>query len=68
MSTCIALNDVAELVITYQVNAPHLFHSRDILTAHQCALTFWTAAFPGLARDLPEVQESEALVAAEKKT
>lgn len=24
----------------------------------KCALTFWTAAFPGLARDLPEVRES----------
>ncbi|KAH8809474.1 autophagy-related protein 22-like protein [Flagelloscypha sp. PMI_526] len=23
-----------------------------------CALTFWTAAFPGLARDLPKVQQS----------
>lgn len=23
----------------------------------------WTAAFPGLARDLPEVQESENLLA-----
>ncbi|KAJ7865661.1 autophagy-related protein 22-like protein [Mycena olivaceomarginata] len=23
-----------------------------------CSLTFWTAAFPGLARDLPEVKES----------
>ncbi|KAJ7649889.1 MFS general substrate transporter [Roridomyces roridus] len=28
------------------------------LIAYQCALTFWTAAFPGLARDLPEVKES----------
>ncbi|KAI0264339.1 autophagy-related protein 22-like protein [Gloeopeniophorella convolvens] len=24
----------------------------------QCSLTFWTAAFPGLARNLPEVQHS----------
>lgn len=28
----------------------------------QCALTFWTAAFPGLARDLPEVRESATAV------
>ncbi|KAI0684590.1 MFS general substrate transporter [Cytidiella melzeri] len=28
------------------------------LVTYQCALTFWTAAFPGLARDLPEVQDS----------
>ncbi|PFH53151.1 hypothetical protein AMATHDRAFT_55614 [Amanita thiersii Skay4041] len=28
------------------------------LITYQCALTFWTAAFPGLARDLPEVKES----------
>ncbi|KAF7312596.1 Autophagy-related protein [Mycena indigotica] len=28
------------------------------LITYQCSLTFWTAAFPGLARDLPEVQQS----------
>ena len=28
------------------------------MITYQCSLTFWTAAFPGLARDLPEVQES----------
>jgi hypothetical protein len=28
------------------------------LISSQGALTFWTAAFPGLARNLPEVQES----------
>ncbi|KAJ8495671.1 hypothetical protein ONZ45_g12763 [Pleurotus djamor] len=28
------------------------------LITYQCTLTFWTAAFPGLARDLPEVKES----------
>ncbi|KZT01399.1 uncharacterized protein LAESUDRAFT_739186 [Laetiporus sulphureus 93-53] len=28
------------------------------LITYQCALTFWTAAFPGLAGDLPEVQAS----------
>ncbi|KZP31763.1 MFS general substrate transporter [Athelia psychrophila] len=28
------------------------------LITYQCALTFWTAAFPGLARNLPEVKES----------
>ncbi|KAF8623714.1 hypothetical protein AX17_007411 [Amanita inopinata Kibby_2008] len=28
------------------------------LITYQCALTFWTAAFPGLAKDLPEVKES----------
>ncbi|EJD06852.1 uncharacterized protein FOMMEDRAFT_75769 [Fomitiporia mediterranea MF3/22] len=28
------------------------------LIAYQGALTFWTAAFPGLARDLPEVKAS----------
>ncbi|KAF5359548.1 hypothetical protein D9756_003285 [Leucocoprinus leucothites] len=30
-------------------------------------LTFWTAAFPGLARDLPEVQESYDLVISGEK-
>lgn len=29
------------------------------LIGYQGALTFWTAAFPGLARDLPEMQRSE---------
>ncbi|ORX41263.1 protein-vacuolar targeting-related protein [Kockovaella imperatae] len=29
------------------------------LISYQGALTFWTAAFPGLARDLPEVKASE---------
>ncbi|WWC65513.1 uncharacterized protein I303_108131 [Kwoniella dejecticola CBS 10117] len=29
------------------------------LIGYQGALTFWTAAFPGLARDLPEIKESE---------
>ncbi|KAG7089392.1 hypothetical protein E1B28_011080 [Marasmius oreades] len=28
------------------------------LITYQCSLTFWTAAFPGLARDLPEIKES----------
>ncbi|KAJ3720826.1 MFS general substrate transporter [Lentinula guzmanii] len=28
------------------------------LITYQCTLTFWTAAFPGLVRDLPEVKES----------
>ncbi|KAG6818994.1 hypothetical protein H0H93_016555 [Arthromyces matolae] len=32
------------------------------LIAYQCSLTFWTAAFPGLARSLPEVQQSFAEV------
>ncbi|KII85097.1 hypothetical protein PLICRDRAFT_145783 [Plicaturopsis crispa FD-325 SS-3] len=36
------------------------------LITYQCTLTFWTAAFPGLARDLPEVKQS-ALDALEKK-
>ncbi|TFK93709.1 MFS general substrate transporter [Polyporus arcularius HHB13444] len=38
------------------------------LITYQCALTFWTAAFPGLARDLAEVQDSETEVAAGDKT
>ncbi|KAL4249693.1 Autophagy-related protein [Abortiporus biennis] len=38
------------------------------LIAYQCALTFWTAAFPGLARDLPEVQESLSDVASDTKS
>ncbi|KAI0648981.1 autophagy-related protein 22-like protein [Trametes meyenii] len=39
------------------------------LITYQCALTFWTAAFPGLARDLPEVQDSaEKLLSGEKST
>ncbi|KAG7571295.1 hypothetical protein FFLO_00807 [Filobasidium floriforme] len=29
------------------------------LIGYQFSLTFWTAAFPGLARDLPELKESE---------
>lgn len=28
------------------------------LIGYQGALTFWTAAFPGLARDLPEIKDS----------
>ncbi|KAI0052263.1 MFS general substrate transporter [Auriscalpium vulgare] len=28
------------------------------LITYQCSLTFWTAAFPGLARNLPEVRQS----------
>ncbi|KAI0950796.1 hypothetical protein AcW1_008006 [Taiwanofungus camphoratus] len=38
------------------------------LIAYQCALTFWTAAFPGLARDLPEVKESASQVVNSQKT
>ncbi|KAF7374520.1 Autophagy-related protein [Mycena sanguinolenta] len=38
------------------------------LITYQCSLTFWTAAFPGLARDLPEVQESLAEVKSGRKT
>jgi hypothetical protein len=34
---------------------------------YQCALTFWTAAFPGLARDLPEVKASAQEVVEGKK-
>ncbi|KAG6915764.1 hypothetical protein DXG01_009969 [Tephrocybe rancida] len=34
------------------------YFARILAEELQCALTFWTAAFPGLARDLPEVQES----------
>ena len=37
------------------------------LMTMKCALTFWTAAFPGLARDLPEVKESLAEVKDGKK-
>ncbi|WRT69347.1 uncharacterized protein IL334_006331 [Kwoniella shivajii] len=33
------------------------------LIGYQGALTFWTAAFPGLARDLPEIKESEERLA-----
>ncbi|KAJ7476224.1 MFS general substrate transporter [Mycena latifolia] len=38
------------------------------LITYQCSLTFWTAAFPGLARDLPEVKESLTEVKAGQKT
>lgn len=38
------------------------------LITYQCSLTFWTAAFPGLARDLAEVQKSAAHAADGKKT
>jgi len=37
------------------------------LIAYQGALTFWTAAFPGLARNLPEMQESKAKVISGEK-
>ena len=30
--------------------------------ASQCSLTFWTAAFPGLAHDLLEIQVSKSEV------
>ncbi|KAJ7018829.1 MFS general substrate transporter [Mycena alexandri] len=38
------------------------------LITYQCSLTFWTAAFPGLARDLPEVKASVAEVKSGQKT
>lgn len=38
------------------------------LIAYQGALTFWTAAFPQLARDLPEMMESEAELVTGQKT
>ncbi|KAF7336879.1 Autophagy-related protein [Mycena venus] len=38
------------------------------LITYQCSLTFWTAAFPGLARDLPEVKASLTEVKAGQKT
>ena len=34
------------------------WHCCYVVIAYQGALTFWTAAFPGLTRDLPEVKES----------
>ncbi|KAF5391658.1 hypothetical protein D9757_002487 [Collybiopsis confluens] len=37
------------------------------LITYQCSLTFWTAAFPGLVRDLPEVKQSLAQVKEGKK-
>ncbi|KAJ3510972.1 hypothetical protein NLJ89_g4370 [Agrocybe chaxingu] len=38
------------------------------LITYQCSLTFWTAAFPGLAYDLPEVEESRKEFASGKKS
>ncbi|KAM0788003.1 hypothetical protein ACM66B_006203 [Microbotryomycetes sp. NB124-2] len=38
------------------------------LIAYQGALSFWTAAFPQLARDLPEMQESRSKLLAEETT
>ncbi|KAF9453504.1 hypothetical protein P691DRAFT_771473 [Macrolepiota fuliginosa MF-IS2] len=38
------------------------------LITYQFTLTFWTAAFPGLARDLPEVQESHQEVSMGNKS
>jgi MFS-type transporter involved in bile tolerance (Atg22 family) len=38
------------------------------LISYQGALTFWTAAFPGLARDLPEVKESAKEVLDDQKS
>ncbi|KIK55158.1 hypothetical protein GYMLUDRAFT_248957 [Collybiopsis luxurians FD-317 M1] len=37
------------------------------LITYQCSLTFWTAAFPGLVRDLPEVKQSLVEVKEGKK-
>lgn len=60
-SSCILLTHtkltcVYVLVITYQVSPRPvpLYHS----DSSQCSLTFWTAAFPGLACNLLEVQTS----------
>lgn len=38
------------------------------LITYQMTLTFWTAAFPGLARNLPEVKESALQVVDDKKS
>ncbi|KAF8627990.1 hypothetical protein AX15_004117 [Amanita polypyramis BW_CC] len=38
------------------------------LITYQITLTFWTAAFPGLARDLPEVKQSAQEVSTGNKT
>jgi MFS-type transporter involved in bile tolerance (Atg22 family) len=38
------------------------------LITYQCCLTFWTAAFPGLTHDLPEIQDSLADVKNGSKT
>ncbi|KAK4052062.1 hypothetical protein OIV83_002356 [Microbotryomycetes sp. JL201] len=38
------------------------------LIAYQGALSFWTAAFPGLARNLPEMQESRSRLISEETT
>ncbi|KAF9526404.1 MFS general substrate transporter [Crepidotus variabilis] len=38
------------------------------LITYQCSLTFWTAAFPGLAHDLPEVKQSQSEVDAGTKS
>ncbi|KAF9466646.1 autophagy-related protein 22-like protein [Collybia nuda] len=38
--------------------ALYILGCESILTHMQGSLTFWTAAFPGLARDLPEVKKS----------
>ena len=38
------------------------------MIAYQGSLTFWTAAFPGLARELPETQESAKKAHIEEKT
>lgn len=39
-----------------------------VVIAYQGALTFWTAAFPGLARSLPEMQESKRALDAGETT
>ncbi|KAI0671865.1 autophagy-related protein 22-like protein [Trametes maxima] len=57
---------VALYILGCTLFAPCMLHSCRLMFV-QCALTFWTAAFPGLARDLPEVQDStEKLIAGEK--
>ncbi|THH15564.1 hypothetical protein EW146_g4938 [Bondarzewia mesenterica] len=38
------------------------------LITYQCSLTFWTAAFPGLARNLPQVIKSAGEVSEGKKS
>ncbi|KAH0579500.1 hypothetical protein H2248_002357 [Termitomyces sp. 'cryptogamus'] len=45
----------------------HITHEFQVIS-YQCSLTFWTAAFPGLARSLPEVQKSLSEVKTRNKS
>lgn len=54
------------LTLLFYIQRLNMFRLEEEVIS-QGSLTFWTAAFPGLARNLPEVKESALQVAAGKK-